>query len=96
MSNWWLISDEDCEIVQKALASPSHADNDWNCPDEWTDCRGCNGQEERQHALMIFDTGLHVTDEVPDDFKDRCPDFSHDDKDPRKCPTCWAEARGEI
>ena len=25
-----------------------------------------------------------------------CADFSHDDKDPRKCPTCRASVRNEI
>ena len=45
--------------------------------------------------------GKEILDESGPTFHDlcydsRCPDFSHDDKDPRKCPTCRASARNEI
>jgi len=69
---WWLISDEDVQFIRKALRAPTHEDNDFNCPTDipvmWA-CDACEGDEMRWKASQLLDSGLHVTDAVPDDFR---------------------------
>ena len=50
-----LLTPADVDVIRTALSTPSHDTNDYNCPDEWDDCRGCNGQETRESALKHFD-----------------------------------------
>lgn len=44
---WWLISDEDVQVIKKSLMTKTH----------------------REKALHTLASGLHKTDEVPDDWK---------------------------
>jgi len=69
---WWLISDEDVVIIRAGLMVATHEANDFNCQD-WPPgkgCRGCEGDEKRRIALHSLDSGLHLTDAVPDDWKE--------------------------
>jgi len=68
---WWLISDNTLRVVQMALQAPTHEANDFNCQD-WPPgegCQGCAGDELRRRALHELDSGAHVTDAVPKDWK---------------------------
>lgn len=68
---WWLISNEDVRKIRSALTAPTHEANDYNCED-WPPgegCRGCIGDAMRAEGLHALDSGLHVTDAIPDDFK---------------------------
>ena len=67
---WWLISDEDINVIREALQAPTHEINDYNCPTDWDSCRGCDGDEQRKKAVHALDSGLHITDVIPDDFKE--------------------------
>jgi hypothetical protein len=67
---WWLISDEDVKEIRSALTAPTHEANDYNCED-WPigrGCHGCEGDELRQRAIYVLDTGLHIAGVVPVDF----------------------------
>ena len=66
---WWLISQEDVDDIRKGLEASTHDKNDYNCPDEWYGCTGCEGDDIRRDALHSLDSGLHITECVPDDFK---------------------------
>ena len=46
---WWLISDEDVQVIRKGLMHATHV--------------------KKEKALHALDSGLHVTDEVPEDWK---------------------------
>ncbi len=46
---WWLISDEDVQVIKKSLMYYPQA--------------------TRKEALHALESGLHVTDAVPDDWK---------------------------
>ena len=50
-----LLTPADVDIVRTALESQSHDINDHNCPDQWNDCWGCQGKEQRVEALKHFD-----------------------------------------
>jgi hypothetical protein len=67
---WWLISDEDVQIIRDGLTAPTHDINDYNCPTGWDDCRGCDGDEKRRNALHALDSGLYLTNAIPDDWKE--------------------------
>ena len=72
-SCWWLVSGETVAKVQAALQASTHAVNDLNCED-WPPgygCDGCRGAEERREALHWIDSGCHLTDEVPGDYKEK-------------------------
>ncbi len=70
---WWLISDEDVRVIMAALGAPTHEANDFNCED-WppgNGCDGCKGDELRAKGLHALHSGLHNTESVPDDFKEK-------------------------
>jgi len=50
---WWLISDEDVQTIKEKLDLPMTSDT----------------PELIEEVLHIFASGLHKTDEVPDDWK---------------------------
>lgn len=68
---WWLISSETVEKVREALAASTHEANAYNCGGEQggMECVACDGDGKRDEAYMLIDTGLHITDAVPDDYK---------------------------
>ena len=68
---WWLISSEDAEKIRQALAAPEHEENAYNCGGQQgrQPCSACEGVEKRDKAYYLVDTGLHVTDCVPFDYK---------------------------
>jgi len=72
---WWLISSETAEKVKQALAASNHDANTYNCAGEQggQECIACDGDEKRDEAYMLIDTGLHVTDIVPTDYKTDIP-----------------------
>ena len=47
---WWLISDEDVQVIRNGLVSSVLA--------------------VRENALHTLDSGLHKTDEIPDDYRE--------------------------
>lgn len=68
---WWLISDDNIAQIRDALTAPTHEANDYNCQD-WppgTRCAGCLGDEKRKAAIYALDTGLHLTNCVPADWR---------------------------
>jgi len=70
---WWLICDEDVQTIKTALLAPTHEANDYNCED-WPpgkECEGCEGNELRQKALHDLESGLHITNVVPDDWEEK-------------------------
>ena len=66
---WWLINDDDVQIIMQGLDAPTHSANDYNCPDTWDYCNGCEGDEKRTKAQHALASGLHLTECIPDDFK---------------------------
>ena len=68
---WWLISSETAEKVKQALAASTHDANTYNCSGEQggQECIACDGDEKRDEAYMLIDTGLHMTDVVPSDYE---------------------------
>jgi hypothetical protein len=71
IKKWWLIADDDVKIIREALGAPTHTINDYNCED-WpigAGCAGCKGDEERERAIYVLDTGLHQTDAIPADYQ---------------------------
>ncbi len=69
MTKWWLISNEDIEIIRKGLNASTHEANDYNCnPMPHESCAGCDGDEMRDKAWYTLDTGLHTTNVVPTDY----------------------------
>ena len=71
LKKWWLISDEDVKKIRSALQAPTHEINNFNCPTGWDSCDGCDGDEKRHNAIHTLDSGLHKTDCIPDDFKEK-------------------------
>ena len=72
---WWLVSDEVLMKVRAALTAPTHEENQYNCQD-WppgAGCRGCAGDELRSEALHELACGTHVTEAVPEDWKEAVP-----------------------
>jgi len=59
MSKWWLLSDEDFCSIAKNLTQAI---------EECCDADSKKLLEDTQHTL---ETGLHVTDAVPSDFKNK-------------------------
>jgi len=77
---WWLISDEDVQIVKKGLNAPTHGKNDYNCPypDDADECEACAGSKLRQVAVYALDTGLNDTEAVPGDYSIEAAVKKHD------------------
>jgi hypothetical protein len=50
-----LLTPADVDVIRTALESQSHDTNDYNCPDQWDSCWGCDGKEKRDAALKHFD-----------------------------------------
>ena len=70
---WWLISDEDVKTIRAALEADEHDDNDFNCPSNpymEGKCTACLGRELRGRAVHSLDTGMHITEAVPADFRE--------------------------
>ena len=70
MSDWWLIHDKTVKIIREGLQAVTHLADDFNCPDRNDGCSGCEGDALRQRALYCVETGLNLTQSVPDDFKE--------------------------
>lgn len=56
-SRWWLISDKTYRVISVTLE---------NLLDELPESKA---KEEIRQALHQLDTGLHVTDSIPEDYK---------------------------
>ena len=70
MGEWWLISNEVVEIVRRGLEASGHEANDYNCnPRPYETCEGCDGDLLRGQALHDFETGLHITECIPNDYR---------------------------
>lgn len=68
---WWLISGEDLTFIRAALNAPTHEANCFNCQD-WPPgegCSGCKGDKLRAQAIHRLDTGIHITDAIPADYR---------------------------
>ena len=72
---WWLINDDDVRLIRDSLMSPEHEANDFNCPHPGDDyyaeeCSRCLAVKKRGAALHALDSGLHLTNAIPDDWKE--------------------------
>ena len=95
---WWLISGEDVKVIQEALQTSTHRRNDYNCPDEvygWeTPCVGCEGDKLRERASYLLETGLHITEAIPDDFRAGKEDSPAGRR--KKVDACYSTAAGGL
>jgi hypothetical protein len=58
LQKWWLLSDKDLGAIIFALTAAIQ-----QCPD-------ADSRKPLEDALHILESGLHITDAVPGDFKE--------------------------